>query len=254
VALENQGNIAIPVTAEEFQQRRRKVLMLCGAVVAVFAVAGYLTYSHYMDPIHARDAYDDAKRLAGNTRYSQAILACSRAIALRPQFTEAYLLRARAYSAQGYLEQAESDYAHVVQIQPDSAPGYSGLCEVYFNYKNYKNAIDQCSKAIQLDPTISMAFNLRGASLRETAEPVKSLADLNRAVELSPTIDNLYQRGATLRALKKYKEAIADFDQAAFLFPGNPEVYRARAETKRAMGDERGAREDYKIGKSIEAR
>ena len=247
-------SIAVPVTAEEFQSRRRRVVYFCCAATAVLALAGYLTYRHYMDPIHARDAYDDARRLIGVTRYSQGILACGRAISLKPDFADAYFLRARAYAAQGYLEQAESDYTHVIQIEPNAARGYAGRCEVRFNFKQYDRAIDDCGKAIQRDPSIATAFNLRGTSLREKGQAAQSLIDLNRAVELSPTIDNLYQRGATFRALNRYKEAIADFDQAAFLFPGNPEVYRARAETKRAMGDEQGAQEDYKHGKAIEGR
>lgn len=220
----------------------------------MLSVAGYMVYRHYMDPIHAREAYDDAKRLVTVTRYQQAILACSTAILLKPDYADAYMLRAQAYAAQRELESAETDFTNLIRLEPQSARGYAGRCEVYYNFKDYRKAILDCGKAIELDPSNARAFNQRGAALRETSNPTASLVDLNRAVELSHNVDNIYQRGATYRALGLFKEAIADFDQAAFLFPGNPEVYRARAEAKRAMGDEKGAQADYKQGKALEGR
>jgi tetratricopeptide (TPR) repeat protein len=254
VEREDRVNIAVPVSAEEFQSRRRKVILACFVALAALGAAGYFTYRHFMDPIHAQEAYDDAKRLIGNTRYVQGILACSRAIALKPDFVDAYWLRAQAYAAQRDLDPAESDFTHLIQMEPKAARGYVGRCEIHFENKDYRNAIADCSNAIQIDPTFARAFNLRGAALRATGELPQALTDLNRAVELSPDVDNLVQRGAIFRALGKFKEAIADFDQAAFLFPGNPQVYRARAEAKHAMGDEQGAQEDYRLGKSIENR
>jgi tetratricopeptide (TPR) repeat protein len=247
-------NIATPVSAEEFDSRRRRIAAICAAALAILAVAGYFTYRHFMDPIHAHEAYDDAKRLISITRYPQGILACSRAISLVPDFADAFWLRAQAFAAERDLDPAEADYSHLIQIEPKAARGYVGRCEVRFENKDYNGAIVDCGSAVQIDPSNERAFNLRGAALRATGEVGKSLEDLNRAVELAPNIDNLFQRGATLRALGKFKEAIADFDQAAFLFPGNPEVYRARAESKRAMGDEEGAMADYRLGKSLEGR
>jgi tetratricopeptide (TPR) repeat protein len=247
-------SVAVPVSAEDFQKGRRRIIAICCIVAVVLGVAGYMVYRHYMDPVRAREAYDDAKRLIAVTRYQQAILACSTAILLKPDYADAYLLRAQAYAAQRELEYAETDFTNLLRLEPKSARAYTGRCEVYYNFKDYLKAIIDCGKAIQLDPSNARAFNLRGAALRETSDPKASLVDLNRAVELSPDVDDLYQRGATYRALGRFKEAIADFDQAAFLFPGNPEVYRARAEAKRAMGDEKGAQTDYQHGKDLEGR
>jgi len=251
---EDRVNIAVPISPEDFHRGRRKIIVACFAVAAVLGTAGYFTYRHYMDPIHAREAYDDAKRLIGSTRYTQGILACSRAISLKPDFADAYWLRAQAYAAQRELDPAETDFARLIKIEPNVARGYVGRCAVRFEYKDYNGAVIDCSSAIRIDPSNQQAFNLRGSALRATGDVAQSLNDLNRAVELVPNIDNLFQRGTVLRALGKFKEAVADFDQAAFLFPGNPEVYRARAEAKRAMGDEDGAQEDYKLGKAIEGR
>jgi tetratricopeptide (TPR) repeat protein len=247
-------DIAVPMTEEHFNRRRRRIVFLCSGTAVILAFLTYVAYRHFMDPINARDAYNDAKRLLVVTRYSQSILSASRAIDLKPDYADAWFLRAQTYAAQRELDPAESDYTHLIQIEPNAARGYAGRCAVRFDYKDYKSTITDCSKAIEFDKTNARTFNLRGAALRATGDLQGSLADLNKAVELDPDVGNLYQRGATYRALGEFKKAIADFDQAAYLFPGNPEVYRARAETKRAMGDEKGAVADYDISKAIETR
>ncbi len=247
-------SVAVPVSPEEFQKRRRTIVAACCAVAIMLGLVGYVVYRHYMDPIRAREAYDDAKRQLAVTRYPQAILASSTAILLKPDYADAYFLRAQAFAAQRELESAETDFTHLIRLEPQSPRGYAGRCEVYFNFKDYQKAIADCGKAIELDSSNARAYNQRGAALRESADPAGSLTDLNKAVELSPNVDNLFQRGATYRALGRFNDAIADFDQAAFLFPGNPEVYRARAEAKRAMGDEKGAQADYQQGKALEGR
>jgi tetratricopeptide (TPR) repeat protein len=254
VTPKNPSHIAVPVSAADFQNRRRKISGACIAAVAILGVAGYFVYRHYIDPVHAREAYDDAKRLIANTRYAQGILACGRAILLKPDFADAYWLRAQAYAAQQDYDPAEGDYSRLMLLEPKAARAYLGRCEVRFENKDYPHAIEDCSQAIQIDSASQRALNLRGAAYRKTGDLDKALGDLNRAVELSPNIDNLFQRASLFRTQGKLKEAIADFDQAAFIFPGNPEVYRARAEAKKAMGDERGAEADYKLGKSIEHR
>jgi tetratricopeptide (TPR) repeat protein len=253
VAQGKSPHVAIPVTAEEFGLKRRRIIRASAAVAVILAGIGYFVYHHFMDPIHAREAFDEAQRLTSITRYGQAVLACSRAIALKPDFADAYFLRATAYAAQRSLDDAEKDYSKVAQLDPQSARGFTGRCNVRLEFKDYQGAIADCSKAIELDPKNARAYNGRGVAQRYLNQLPQSLADLDNAVGLSPEIDNLFQRAATYRALNQFDKALADFDQAVFLFPGNPEVFRARAEAKRAMGNEAGAQADYAAGKELES-
>jgi len=245
---------AVPVTADQFRARRRRLILICSGVAVALAGLTYLSYRHLMDPIHAREAYDDAKRLAATTRYSQSILAATRAIALNPSYADAYFLRGQTYAEQRELDRAEADFTALTKLEPRNARAYAGRCAIRFEYRDYQGAINDCGKAIQFDASIPRAYNIRGIARRAQNDLQGSLADLSHAVELSPDIENLFQRAATLRAMNDYKGAISDFDHAASLYQGNPEVYRARAEAKRAMGDEKGALEDYALSNAIEHR
>jgi tetratricopeptide (TPR) repeat protein len=254
VANDQKLDVAIPVTAEEFDLQKRKKMRAWLIAFFVVSAISYFVYRHYMDPIHAREAFDDAQRLVSTTRYGQAILACGRAISLRPDFADAYYLRGVAYAAQRSLEPAEADYAQVIKLEPNGTRGYTGRCGVRLEFKDFDGAIDDCTRAIQADAKNPKAYNQRGVALRNQGKLDQSLKDLNIAVSLAQDIDNYFQRGATLRSLNRYQEAVSDFDHAVELFPGNPEVFRARAEAKHAMGDEAGAKADYHTGAEIESR
>ena len=56
-----------------------------------------------------------------------------------------------------------------------------------------------------------------------------AVQDFSRAIELDPdAVDFYYQRGKCRVELGEYDSAIGDFDQADRLAPGNPSVARER--------------------------
>jgi lipoprotein NlpI len=65
-------------------------------------------------------------------------------------------------------------------------------------------------------------------------------------------LDNYFQRASTYQLVGEHKLAIADFDQAVALSPDQPHTYFARAESRMAVGDNLGAREDIRIGRKID--
>ena len=66
--------------------------------------------------------------------------------------------------------------------------------KTYFYDKNYPAAVADATRAIEIDPTLASAYNLRGIALRHMGDPRKALADLDRAVELAPNEDNYFQK------------------------------------------------------------
>jgi tetratricopeptide (TPR) repeat protein len=86
--------------------------------------------------------------------------------------------------------------------------------------KDYSRAIDLVDKILAEDPANFIAFNLRGSAFMELGETDKALADYTRAVELEPLFaHSLYNRGRLLRLQGRYEESMADLQRAADLSP-----------------------------------
>jgi tetratricopeptide (TPR) repeat protein len=246
--------VLIPVMADDVaRQTLRTRLTIAAATVAVLVLAGYL-YKLYMDPLNAQQSFDAGTRSLKIARYNQAILSFDRAIALKPNLIDAYLLRARAHLGNGDLDQAVRDFTKVIEMRPADPTAWVERGGAYLELNNFPAAIADASHAIGLDAKAAAAYNLRGAAVRKSGDPKSALGDFNRAVELEPSADNLYQRGATLQLLGDHRRAIADFDQVIKIIPDLAVAFFARASSRRAIGDIAGAQQDHRQGRILDGK
>lgn len=246
--------ILTPVSPEDFARRkRRRMLILTGATVLVALAVGYV-YKRSTDPLRAREAYDAGERLLGIARYPQAILSFDRAISLQPDYAEAFLLRGRARVRMSDTDQAIDDFSQAIALRSNLAPAYVERASVYLSLKKFQLALDDCASATEIDPKFSAAYNLSGMVLRIMGHPQEALEALNKAVEIDPNVDNLFQRGSTLQLLGNHRAAIKDFDVVVEFKPYSAQAYFARAESKRAVGDEAGAQRDHQRGRVLDGR
>jgi tetratricopeptide (TPR) repeat protein len=253
-AAESKPLVLVPVTAEDFARRKRRILLRClAAALALAGIAGWL-YKRSVDPMHAAESFDAGMRLLTTARYSQAILSFDRSISLKPDFADAYLMRGHAYVGESQTEQAIADFSKVLELRPNDTRALLDRSAAYLDRKDSQSAIPDSARAIEIDPKMAEAYNLRGTALRSLGDPKKALDDFNRAVQLSPNADNYYQRGATFQILGDYKDAIADFTQVIAMKPDESPGYFARAEARRASGDVRGADADHRQARLIDSR
>jgi tetratricopeptide (TPR) repeat protein len=244
----------IPVTAEDVARRRSRIVFLSVTAALAIAAAGGWIYKRSTDPLRAQESYDAGQRLFSITRYDQAILSCDRAIALKPNFPDAYLLRARcrlmSYDDLGAIP----DFTKAIELRPRDAAALLDRGGVYLLVKDYAAAIADASAALAIDSRLAAAYNLRGRAQREGGHPQKALEDFNRAVEINPDGDNYYQRGAAEQLLGQHKLAIADFSESIEYTPNMAEGYFARAESERALGDTEAAERDHRHARILDGR
>jgi tetratricopeptide (TPR) repeat protein len=244
--------VAIPVTAqEETRRKRRMLLIIAGAVLAVVVLAGYL-YKRSVDPLHARESLDAGTRLFKIARYDQAILSFDRAIGLKPDLAEAYLLRGKSYVGDSRPDPALLDFTKVIELRPSDPNGWIERGRLYLDLNNFHAAVADASQAIAVSPNQAAAFSLRGTALRKGGDPKKAIEDFNRALALEPSANNYFERGSTYQLLGEHQLAIADFDHVIEMIPDLASPFFARAQSRRALGDLPGAERDHQQGRILD--
>jgi len=244
----------VPVSPEDFARSRRKTIGIVLLSAALLAIGGFWGYLRYTRPIDAQKSYDAGARQLRVANYTQAILSFDRAIALKPDFTKAYVLRGRANAGQNEPEPAVADFSKAIELSPGDSDLYLDRAAAYLELKNYKSVVEDCTAALARKPNTAQAFNLRGVALRNLGELPKALEDFNRAVQLAPTMDNYFQRASTHQLMGEHRLAIADLDQVISFDRTSPQAYFARAESLRALGENAAADRDHHIGRILDGR
>jgi tetratricopeptide (TPR) repeat protein len=246
--------VLIPVTAEDEARQKRRVRIRAWSAVVLVALGAAYFYKRSVDPIHARESYDAGMRLFAVARYPQAILAFDRAVGLAPEMVDAYLMRGRSYLGDGKIDHAIVDFGVALEKRPADTEALLWRGRCWLELKDYRAAVQDADRALGTDSRLATAYNLRGLALRELGDTKKALEDLTRAIELAPDSFNYFQRGATYQILGQDREALADFDKMIAIQPNSASAYFARARSRLALGDERGAEQDRLYGRYLDGR
>ena len=248
------GTPLVPVSAEDFASRKRRIVAAWAGAAAVVALLAGLAYRHSVNGLDAQQFLEEGRRLFKANRYTEAVLAFDHALELRNDLVDAYLLRGRTNSALFRLDLAVQDFTKVIQFRPRDPEAFMERAEARLEQENYPAAIADCSEALARDPRIALAYKLRGIAIRQSGKPQQSLQDFNRALELAPDESNYFQRAATYQLLGQHKLALADLDQVITLKPDASQAYYARALSRRAVGDVTGAEQDRQEGVLLDRR
>jgi tetratricopeptide (TPR) repeat protein len=127
--------------------------------------------------------------------------------------------------------------------------GFSKFVEPGDNILSGKRwAIQQFSKAIQLNPKYEYAYFMRAYVYNQVQDFQKSLADYNRAIVLNPKSFIYYGNRGTLKCnkLNDFQGALADLNQSILLNPKYSVAYNNRANLKHEkLKDLQGALVDF---------
>jgi tetratricopeptide (TPR) repeat protein/S1-C subfamily serine protease len=116
-----------------------------------------------------------------------------------------------------------------------------------------QRAIQDFSKAIQLDPTYLMAYFMRAVTYEQVQDLKSSLNDYNQAIVIDPEFSEVYSNRALIKVqLNDFAGALSDFNLAISISPNNHEAYHNRAALKEdKFNDFVGALSDYNSAISI---
>ena len=114
-------------------------------------------------------------------------------------------------------------------------------------------AIALFTKALEMDPQSSSAYNARGVAYLRMWRSGSALEDFDKAIELAPRSAKFYaNRSLALSDKEEYSRAITDITKAIELEPKSAKWYRDRGQIHFNMGNEPLARADFEIAKRLE--
>ena len=111
---------------------------------------------------------------------------------------------------------------------------------------DYRGAIQDYNKAIELDPDNTATYNNRGNAKYALGDYRGAIQDYNKAIELDPDYaDAYYNKGVTKAELGDYIGAVEDWSKAIELDPDHTAAYYNRGRAKLLLGDKDGGCLDW---------
>lgn len=246
------------LTAEDFYRRglAEKKDKGCGYAAENF------TKAIKLDPRDAR-FYKERGECAASWSKDESLADFETAIRLKPDYTEAYLERARLYffefsgdKTSEYAEKALVDLNKAAELSPKNARVYDLRGKVYFHvFDDREKAFRDFDAAVKLAPGDTDYLMSRAARYRIIKQNEKAAADYTAALKLQPRDhDALYARGLVYLSAGAFQKAITDFSAAIKIKPEYAFIYEHRAEAYRALGKKSLAAADEKKAAELNRR
>jgi tetratricopeptide (TPR) repeat protein len=111
----------------------------------------------------------------------------------------------------------------------------------------YNPTMAEDQRNTELDPNDADAYYNRGLSYRDMRQYRRAIEDFDKAVELDPNFaaDVYRNRGFSYSGLGQHERAIEDFDKVVELAPNNARAYNNRGFSYSELGQHERAIEDY---------
>ncbi|XP_021603934.1 serine/threonine-protein phosphatase 5 isoform X1 [Manihot esculenta] len=110
------------------------------------------------------------------------------------------------------------------------------LANEAFKARKYAQAIDLYTQAIELNSQNAVYWANRAFAHTKLEEYGSAIQDASKAIEIDPKYSKgYYRRGAAFLAMGKFKEALKDFQQVKKLCPNDPDAAKKLKECEKAV-------------------
>jgi tetratricopeptide (TPR) repeat protein len=179
-----------------------------------------------------------------------------------------------------------NQFAQEYHLDKDNPQGYLEIAKAENKMGNFQSAINNCTRAIEIDPLFVDALYLRGHFYCELEEYQLAISDIDTAINvkpddyrlygvrvracynsgryqealediateinLKPTEDSYFVRGLIRLALKLFREALEDFNRTIDRDPENFMAYYVRSDVYYETQQYEKALSDLDTGKRLE--
>lgn len=159
----------------------------------------------------------------------------------------AYIMRADiAMNSDHNYKAALADMNEAIKLQPRLSGLYINRAFLRYNTDDYFGAMADFDYALELDPLNAAALFNRGLLLSEVNANDRALNDFTKVLELNPNdYRALYNRAVIYGRKGEYQAGIDDVNRVITAFPDFPGAVYLRGEFERSKGDLRAAKRDF---------
>jgi len=119
-----------------------------------------------------------------------------------------------------------------------TALGYMNSGKTKLEKQDYRGAISDFTKAIEIDPKNATAYSMRGGAKGELKDNRGAISDLSKAIEYEPENPTFYlARGSMKIEIEEYSGAISDYNKVIELDPKKALAYLGKGAVKFALKD-----------------
>ena len=138
-------------------------------------------------PDFAEAWYNLASALKEQGKYGEAAAACRRALALRPERVEAHVNLGNILQAAGQQDEAIVCYRRALELRPNDVEALSNLGNALRSCLQIDAAIAAFRKCISLRPDFHVAYCNLGNALKDSGRIDEAIQCFRRAVEICPS-------------------------------------------------------------------
>jgi tetratricopeptide (TPR) repeat protein len=184
----------------------------------------------------------------------EAVADCLKVLALGEENNPlVWFLMGKAKKTTNELTEAINDLTKALTIKDDFTDAYLLRSEILLETNQPGEAFADIEKAVELAPDEESVYLLRGRISEKLNEFPAAADDYNRVLELNPfNTDAFMFLGALLIHTGNPDEAIRCFDEAIELKPDFAQAYNERAKAKELKGDKEGAAADLKTANELQ--
>jgi tetratricopeptide (TPR) repeat protein len=172
----------------------------------------------------AEEHFNQGNSFFEGERYDQAEQAYKRAIAIDPEYTEAYVALALLYTAKEDHDAAAVWYEKALELKLNHK-GLYGLGMIHLSKKDYDAAIAYFEKAVERKPDYAAAYRMLGDTYVAKKDVDKAIESYKSAVAIQPNHITNYRLGLLYADLKDYPTAIKYYQQALVYDARHAETY-----------------------------
>lgn len=149
--------------------------------------------------------------------------------------------------------EAIEEYTKAIQVNPYDRIAWYNRAVSYHKLEDINRAIHDLSRILMLEDGFVAAYFLRGTYHFELEDYRKSKADFSSILSIRPNDALSYRKRGTVRYMMRDQHgALKDYDQSIVLNPKDPISFHDRAVVRDYLGDKKGAKLDRNMVKELE--